>query len=314
MKTMSVKRKEHELTSEEEEEEEGDDMGSPLEVKQDKTLEKNFHAGPQITFAALLRRILNSQIPLSQQHPGYLLGFVNMLETEDNLPVELDNSLHGLQKAAKIWNNGIGKASKQGVIEYLQSCKGLMGTWFEMSFASTTMENIKTLLTAYNEMNITKEDCSRYVERITTSTSHTTVSSATGRAGAVGTKRQKLLGPTVDEIDVHIDEIPVEIEPSPTFKTYSSIIARKDGQVYTRRLEDKWKEFHAKVTIYRRQDLMDCTNASNKWKYKYQEVELNYNSGSQHWEMMNRIKGVQMQYLEEKNASWERKKEYNYGQ
>ena len=57
MKNMSVKRKEHELTSEEEEEE-GDDMGSPLEVKQDKTLEKNFHAGPQITFAALLRSCL----------------------------------------------------------------------------------------------------------------------------------------------------------------------------------------------------------------------------------------------------------------
>lgn len=301
------------MTSDEEEEveEEGDDMGSPLEVKQDRTTDNNFHAGPRIAFKTVLWRIINNNIPLSQTHPGYLLGFVNMLEGENNLPVDLDNSLPGLQKAAKIWNNGIGKASKQGVIEYLQSCKNLMGSWFETSFASTTMESIKTFLNAYSEMSITKEDCSRYVEKQTTSTSHTTVSSATGHAGAAGTKRQKLSGPTIDEIDVHIDEIPVEIEPSPTFKTFSSITARKDGQLYIKKLEDRWKDFHARVTIYRRQDLMECTNASNKWKYKYQEAELNYNTGSLIWETMNRIKGHQMQYLGEKNVSWERKKEYS---
>ena len=119
---------------------------------------------------------------------------------------------------------------------------------------------------------------------------------------------------TVDEIDVHIDEIPVVIEPQPTFKTYSSTIARKDGQQYIKKFEDKWKEYQARVTIYRRQDLMDCPKSSDKWKYKYQELELNYNSGSQISEMMNRIKWLHMQYLQEKNVNWERKKEYNFGQ
>lgn len=268
----------------------------------------------KISFAAILRRILQNQLPLSETHPGYLLGFVNMLQAEDSLPPELENSLHGFQKAAKTWNYGIGKASKKGVIEYLENCKTLMGNSFAMCFGSKTLENVKTFLGQYSEMDITEEDCSRYVEKTLTSTLSTTASSATGRAGATGSKRQKLMEPTCDEIDVHIDEIPVEVEPQPTFKTYSSIIARKDGQQYIKKYEDRWKEYQARVTIYRRQDLMDCPKSSEKWKLKYQELELNYNSGSQISEMMNRIKGHHMQYLDEKNAGWERKKEYSFGQ
>nr|QOD39553.1 NS2 [uncultured densovirus] len=268
----------------------------------------------KIKFAAVLRRILQNQLPLSETHPGYLLGFLNLLQSEDNLPAEVENSLYGFQKVVKIWNNGIGKASKKGVIEYLESCKTLTASLFETYFGLKALESFKTLLIAYNEMDITEEDCSRYVEKILTSTSSTTAHSVTGRAGAAGTKRQKLMEPTIEEIDVLIDEIPVEIEPQPMFKTYSSIIARKDGSQYTKKYEDRWKEYQARVTIYRRQDLMDCPKSSEKWKYKYQELELNYNSGSQLSEMMNRIKGHHMQYLDEKNVRWEPKKEYNFGQ
>jgi hypothetical protein len=284
------------------------DMSETEKSEEEIILEK------EIKFATILRRILQSNLPLSETHPGYLLGFINMLQAEEKLPAELENSLHGFQKAAKTWNYGIGKASKKGVIEYLESCKSLMGNLFETYFDSKTLESVKTFLNAYAEMNITEEDCSRYVEKTLTSTLSTTATSATGRAGVTGIKRRKLMGPTVDEIDVHIDEIPVEVEPQPTFKTYSSIIARKDGQQYIKKYEEKWSEYQARVTIYRRQDLMDCPKSSEKWKYKYQELELNYNSGSPISEMMNRIKGYQSQYLEEKNASWERKKEYNYGQ
>nr|QOD39549.1 NS2 [uncultured densovirus] len=289
------KRKDHEMSGSEESEEE-------LILEEDKT----------IAFATILHKILQSNIPLSETHPGYLLGFVNMLEAEENLPSDLENSLRGFQKAAKTWSYNIGKASKKGVIEYLESCKGLMGNLFEMSFGSKTLESVKTFLIAYKEMDVSEEDCSRYVEKIHTSMSSMTASSATGRAGATGGKRRKLMEPMLDEIDVHIDEIPVEVEPSPTFKTYSSIIARKDGQQYIRKYEEKWKEFQARVTIYRRADLMDCPKSSEKWKYKYQELELNFNSGDQLSMMTSRIKGHLSQYLEEKNASWERKKEYKF--
>nr|QOD39533.1 NS2 [uncultured densovirus] len=268
----------------------------------------------KIKFAAVLRRILQNQLPLSETHPGYLLGFLNLLESEENLPAELENSLYGFQKAAKIWNNSIGKASKKGVIEYLESCKTLTGNLFAISFGLKALESIKTFLIAYGEMDITEEDCSRYVEKTLTSTLSTTAHSATARAGAIGSKRQKLTELTVDEIDVHIDEIPVEIEPQPTFKTYSSIIARKEGSQYIKKYEDRWKEYTARVTIYRRQDLMACMKPSEKWKYKYQELELNYNSGDPISVMMNRMKGHQAQYLDEKNVRWEPKKEYNFGQ
>jgi hypothetical protein len=268
---------------------------------------------PKVTFTALLRRILQGNPPLSGTHPGYLLGFVTMLETENNLPVELENSLHGLQKAAKIWNNGIGKASKRGVIEYLQSCTGLMGNLFATSFDSRTLESVKTFLDAYNETDVTEEDCCRFVEKTLMSTSHTTATSATGRAGATGGKKRKHTELTCDEIDVHIDEIPVEVEQRPTFKTYSSTIVRKHDQYYIKKLEDKWKEYTARVTIWRKQDLMECPRSFDKWKYKYQELDLNYNSGTSIWKMMNQIKGHHMQYLDEKNVSWEPKKEHNYG-
>nr|QOD39607.1 NS2 [uncultured densovirus] len=291
------KRKESEMSGSEESEEE-----TTLVVSEEKT----------IKFATILHKILQSQLPLSEDHPGYLLGFVNMLEAEDNLLPELENSLRGFQKVAKTWSFNIGKASKRGVIEYLESCKGLMGNLFETYYDLKTLESVKTFLNAYREMEITEEDCSRYVEKIHTSMSSTTAFTATGRAGATGGKRRKLMEPTVDEIDVHIDEIPVEVEPSPTFKTYSSIIARKDGQQYIRKYEEKWKEFQARVTIYRRADLMDCPKSSEKWKYKYQELELNYNSGSPISTMMSQIRGHHVQYLDEKNASWERKKEYKF--
>nr|QOD39561.1 NS2 [uncultured densovirus] len=268
----------------------------------------------KVTMKAVLRRVTQNQLPLSETHPGYLLGFLNLLQAEETLNPEVENSLYALQQIAKLWSNNIGKVLPKGPIEYFEKCKGRTANLFEISFGFKAMENIKTLLDVYSEINITKEDCCRYVEKTRTYTSCTTAHSAMGYADATGTKRQKLMEPTVDEIDVHIDEIPVEVEPQPTFKTYSSIIVRKNGSQFIRKLEDKWKDYQARVTIYRRQDLMDCPKSSDKWQYKYHELELNYNSGSHLSEMMNRIKGVQTQYLEEKNVKWEPKKEYSFKQ
>ena len=133
----------------------------------------------EIKFDAILRRILTNDQQLSTAHPGYLQGFINFLQDQE-LSAELENSLTGFQKIVKIWNNNIGRASKKGVIEYLQSCKSLTGSLFETYFGSKTLESIKTFLIAYKEMDITEEDCSRYVEKILTSTSYTTAPTATG--------------------------------------------------------------------------------------------------------------------------------------
>ena len=268
----------------------------------------------KITFKALLHKILQNQLPLSETHPGYLRGLLNLMESEQNLPTELENCLYGFHKIVKMWNSNIGKTQKKGVIEYLESCRNQTANLFEMCFESTTMESLKTLLNVYKETNITEEDCSRYVEKTLTYTSSTIAHTATERAGATGGKRQRLMGPTVDEIDVVIDEIPVEVEPQPTWKNYSSIMARKEGSLYIRKSEEKWSQYTARVTIYRRSDLINCPKSSDKWKHKYQEMELNYNAGSQIWMMMNRLKGIQTQHLDQKNARWEPKREYNFAQ
>ena len=268
----------------------------------------------KITFRTLLHKILQNQLPLSETHPGYLMGLLNLMESEQNLPAELENCLYGFHKIAKMWNSNTGKTQKKGVIEYLESCRSQTANLFEMCFESTTMESLKTLLNAYKETNITEEDCCRYVERTLTCTSSTTAHTATERAGATGGKRPRLMGPTVDEIDVVIDEIPVEVEPQPTWKNYSSIMARKEGSLFIRKSEEKWNQYTARVTIYRRSDLINCPKSSDKWKHKYQEMELNYDAGSQIWMMMNRLKGIQTQHLDQKNARWEPKREYNFAQ
>nr|QOD39503.1 NS2 [uncultured densovirus] len=266
----------------------------------------------EISMATMMDKILQSNPPLSQEQPGYLLGFVNMLDGEQNLPSELENSLRGFRTMGKIWSYNTTKAIKKGVIEYLESCKGLTGILFATSFDLKTLERLKILLAVYVETNTTAEDCCRLVEKLHMSTSATTVRGVTVRAGAAGTKKPKLSEHTTDEISVDIDEIPVEIEPQPTFKTYSCITAPKEGKSYTKRLEDSWKGYHAKVTIYRRSDLMNCPKSADKWKYKYQEMELNYESGGQISQMMNQMKGAQMNYLSAKGANWELKKEYKF--
>ncbi|ARI46482.1 NS2 [Ambidensovirus CaaDV1] len=266
----------------------------------------------KIQFASLLNRILQAQPPLSQDHPGFLIGFVKYLETQDDLPTEIENCLRGLIKAGKIWSNATPSRLKKGVIEYLESCKSLMGTLFETSFDSRVMKSLKTFLDAFKEMNITEEDCSSYVSMVTTSTSHTTATSATGRAGATGGRKRKLLNPSFEEIDVDLEDVTVEVEPSPTWKCYSGITALKDGRHYSKKSEDKWKEYHMKVTLYRKKDLMKCPSAKQKWDYRFMELEVNFDKGDAFSQMMSRMRALQEENLDAKNASWEPVKRFRY--
>ena len=159
----------------------------------------------KIQFASLLNRILLAQPPLSQDHPGFLIGFVKYLETQEDLPSDLENCLRGLMKAGKVWNSATPNRLKKGVIEYLESCKGLMGSLFETSFDSRVIKSLKIFLDAFKEMSITKEDCSNYVSMVTMSTSHTTANYQQGYAGATGGRKRKHLEPTLEEINVDLD-------------------------------------------------------------------------------------------------------------
>jgi hypothetical protein len=268
----------------------------------------------KIEASAILRRILNSQLPLSQNHPGYLVGFLNMLETEEELPAQLENALLGFQKAVKLWSYNTGRASKKGVIEYLQSCKNQTGNLFETSFDSKILESVKTFLNAYKKTTVTEEDCSRYVEKLHMSTSLTTATSATERADATGTKKRKLMDLNNDEIDVPIVDQPAEERRCPIFPTYTSITANKEDNLCTRKLEDSWKEFSAKITIWKTEKLKPCASSSLKWQYKHQEIEINYDGNTDLSRTMNRIKIMTGEYLNAKNARWDIRKKPNYKQ
>jgi hypothetical protein len=277
-----------------------------------KAPEMTLEINDRVQFRSVLHRILESNLPLSNQNPGYLLGFLNMVKSEEEISNEIENCLPFLLKAAKTWSYNTSKASKKGVNEYLESCKGLMASSYAMCFGSTIKKSLKTLLESYKQIDISEEDCSKLVENLHTSMSSTTAHGATDTAGATGGKKRKHTDMTLDEIEVDIDEIAVNLVPLPTFKTYSSTIARKEGKQYIKRLEEPWSDFQARVTIYRTQDLLECPKSSEKWKYKYQELELNYKIGSPLFRMMNQIKGTHMARLEAKGVVWETKKEYKF--
>jgi hypothetical protein len=266
----------------------------------------------KIQFASLLNRILLAQPPLSQEHPGFLIGFVKHLENQEEIPAQLENCLRGLIKAGKVWNNATPTRLKNGVIDFLENSKGLMGNLFETSFDSKVMKSLKTFLDAFKEMNITKEDCSSYVSMVTTSMSPTTATSATGRVGVTGGKKRKHLEQSLDEIDVDLEEITVEVEPSPTWKCYSGITALKDGRHYAKRSEEPWKEYQMKVTMYRKNDLMKCPSPKQKWDYRFLEMEINFNRGDASSKMMSQMRVLQEESLNLKNANWELVKRFRY--
>ena len=110
-----------------------------------------------VTFVTVLNRILKSDRPLSEENPGYLIGFVNFLREED-IPARLENFLPGLTKAAKCWLNASQSRLKHGSLEYLSSLKSQLGTWYEMSLDSTANESLKSCLASYVATNITSVD------------------------------------------------------------------------------------------------------------------------------------------------------------
>nr|QOD39494.1 NS2 [uncultured densovirus] len=266
----------------------------------------------KILFVTLLSRIIRSQPPLSQIQPGYLIGFTKFLENQDRIPAQLENCLPGLIRAAKQWQNATSNRLKKGVIEYLSSVKGLMGTWFEMSFDSRTMQSLKTLLDAYKEMDITEEDCSNYASMETMSTSRMIAHSQTEHADATGGSKRKHSALTLEEIDEDLEDVTQDQEPSPTFKTYSSITVLKDGKYITKKLEDKWKEYMMKVTLYRKKDLLDCQNSRQKWEHRFMEMEINFEKKDVFSQMVNQIKSEHLQNLGEKNVSWAPVKKFRF--
>lgn len=285
---------------------------SASEEESDVEEEKVEKTGEKVKFISLINRIMQNQPPLSQEEPGYLLGFVKYLEQQDHLPAELENCLHGLLKTGKVWMNATSNRLKKGVLEHLTSCKGLLGSSLEMSFDLKVMQNLKTLLESFKTMEITKEDCINYVSMVTTSTSRTTAAGATGCAGAIGGKKRKHLDLMLDETNLDFDDVTVEVEPSPTFPTYSSITVQKDGSYYTKKSADGWKDFLMKVTVYKREKLLDCQSARDKWNHRFMEMEVNFDRKDSFFRTMSLMRGQVEENLNAKNVNWVPLKRYKY--
>ena len=188
----------------------------------------------KVPFKTLLYKVLTSNPPLSETEPGYLLMFVNFLQEEDDLPVQLENLIPYLRRMGQIWNNNTQKATRLGVLEYLENAKSLTAGSFGTSFDSTTIKTLKPFLEYFRKIGTTPEDLSKFTEKQLTSTSSTTASSATEPVGAVGGVKRKRSALATQEIEVDIDEIEHELAHSPMWKNYISITSRREDGSYTK--------------------------------------------------------------------------------
>ena len=263
-----------------------------------------------VTWRMLLKEILENDQPMSMEEPGYIQGLVNLMTGERDLEKDLANCLTGFTKMAQIWQNNITKATKKGVIDYLESCKGLTGILFGTSFDSTTMESLKHYLNVYKTTNITREDCSKFAEKILTSTSSTTAAGRTARAGATGGTKRKRTALTLDEIDVDFEDLVAEQEDVPTLKAYSSITVRRKGEYVINKSEEKWKEYNVRVTLYRKEDLLNVKEAREKWNNRFQEVQFNMDTGDDRCSMIKKIINSVWRDQRAKGGKWEPMREF----
>nr|QOD39566.1 NS2 [uncultured densovirus] len=263
-----------------------------------------------IPLLTVLSRIFQSNLPLSC-HPGYMMGFAKFLEDQD-LSSEVENFLPCLTKVAKMLYLRTGKNLKKEPYEFIESSKNQMGIWYEMCFDLSLIKSMKTFLDVFKEMSITEEDCCRYAEKNLMSTSSMTAHTQMDHADARGTKRQRPTEWNIDEIKEDTDEIVVDLKGLPIFEIFSSIMAHKGEKQFIKRSRDDLKEFQARIAVYRKKDLLDCEVQRDIWKYKFQELIINYDSTDSIAQLMNQLKGAHNRYFEtqKKDVKWAIQKSY----
>nr|ARI46486.1 NS2 [Ambidensovirus CaaDV2] len=311
------KEKEVQYVSESEESSNSEDERAPAPVnwkegspKRTRT-ENELEVTKGISMETVLQKILNNQKPLSLEQPGYLRGFINLLKNEEIQ--ELETCIRILEKISKTWQNNTSKASKIGVVEFMKQSSKAMATSLATSLDSSQARNFTKCLSAFKEIDITREDCFNFQKMATTSTSVTSAATATTAADATGGRKRKRTNWDLDEIDEHIEQRPAELEDTPTFKTFSSITSRVKEDLYTRKSQERWSDYQAKVTLYRTRDLTSCQKPLDKWPFRWKEVEVNFTKESRMYTLVSEIIGTVNEDLDKKGVKWAIRKDYSKG-
>nr|QOD39518.1 NS2 [uncultured densovirus] len=265
------------------------------------------------TMKELLHLIVNSQLPLSKNEPGYIYMFHEYLEISEEVTEEIQALLPSFKKIIRVWLNQQKKAKTLGAYEYLTSCSGLLGVTFQTSFSAEAMETLKELLTSFQtEMTPTSEDCSSLVLTKPISTLSTIVASPPVVVDARGSRKRKLCMESEDEDDLSDDDLYVINSLYPTSRTFSSISRKKDGEPIILKLEDEWKEYQMKLQLWRSKDLKDSKDWKDKANKVHKTMILNFD-GQGNKKLMTALGDVEevvKQYLKKGGA---RRETQQYG-
>nr|QOD39540.1 NS2 [uncultured densovirus] len=225
----------------------------------------------------VVEEILNQQKPLSKTHPGYLQMFIQYLENLDQNDNDLKMVIKDLSKISQVWQNQEQKASRDGVLEYLTSCRGLLGITLVTSLSVSTMNKLQALLTTFEEeQKPTNADCSLCVSIAKQSRSSMTAASATTRVDVRGSRKRKLCMDSDEEEDLSEDDLYATNSKYPTSRTFSSISRKVKGEPNTLKLEDEWKEYQMKIQLWRSKDLKECKDWKDKANKVHKTLIMNF--------------------------------------
>nr|QOD39480.1 NS2 [uncultured densovirus] len=265
------------------------------------------------TVKDVLKKVVESQEPLSKREPGYFYMFHEYLTMSEEVPKEIKLLLPSFIKIIRVWINQHKKAKTLGVLEYLTSCKGLLGVTFQMSLSVETMEQLTELLNTFQtEMTPTSEDCCSLVSTKPICTLSTTVVTLPASVDVRGCKKRKLCMDSDDEDDLSEDDLYLTNSQYPTSKTFSSISRRKDGEPCTLKLEDEWKEYQMKCQLWRSKDLKDSKDWKDKANKVHKTMILNFDEAGNKKLMhaLGEVEEVVKQYLKKGGA---RRETHQYG-
>jgi hypothetical protein len=261
----------------------------------------------QIKFLTIMSKILNSSLPISMNHPGYLLAFKEYLENQETLAADIENLLPHFLKVVKLWSNNMQRAKKKGVEEYLESCKTQLAVTYQMSLPAPIMRRLSNLLQDFKtNLVFTEEDLCSLVSTRITSISSMTARTQTERVGAHSSKKPRLCMDSEDELDPEeVDQIQTQSN-LPTSRTYSTISTKNRGQPILLKLEDSWKDYHVEIKLWRSKDLVDAKDWKDKLNRMKKKIQFHFSeNNTSMMQCLGQIERDVKQSLLQKGARWE---------
>jgi hypothetical protein len=101
------------------------------------------------------------------------------------------------------------------------------------------------------------------------------------------------------------DDLSVISLQYPTSKTSSFISRKKDGELYSLKLEDGWKEYQMKLQLWRSKDLKDSKDWKDKANRVHKTMILNFDGTNKIMLTLGDLEATIKKQLQDGGARWQ---------